>query len=93
MSEMIERVARAIARGRHGLGDSEKENALAVDYHWQKYVMDARAAIEAMREPSKEMMRAMFEAMFEAKFDGTSAPMIGAGFEAAIDAALQEPTK
>ncbi|MGN7710814.1 hypothetical protein [Agrobacterium radiobacter] len=41
-------------------------------------------------EPTGEMMRAMFEAMFEATFDGTAAPMIGAGYDAALAAA---PTK
>lgn len=41
-------------------------------------------------EPTLEMMRAMFEAMFEASFDGTQAPMVGAGYDAAIAAA---PTK
>ncbi|CUX19741.1 MULTISPECIES: hypothetical protein [Agrobacterium tumefaciens complex] len=38
-------------------------------------------------EPTWEMMRAMFEAMFEASFDGTQAPMVGAGYDAAIAAA------
>lgn len=50
MSEMVDRVARAIARGRHGLGDTPLENALAIDYHWQKYALDARTAIAAMRD-------------------------------------------
>lgn len=35
-------------------------------------------------------MQAIFEAMFEEKYDGTTAPMIGAGWEAGIDAALKE---
>lgn len=52
----------------------------------------ARAAIEVLRDPSFEMMEAMFEAMFEAKFTGAEAPMMGAGFEAAVNAALKEPT-
>lgn len=90
---MVERVARAIAQA------DERNGGPPYDYritnrHAKEHLFDAaRAAIEAMREPSKEMMRAMFEAMFEEKFDGTSAPMIGAGFQAAIDAALQEPSK
>ncbi|MEH3111556.1 MAG: hypothetical protein PGN22_15795 [Agrobacterium cavarae] len=36
------------------------------------------------KEPTHEMLRAMFEAMFDAFFDGTSAPMIGAGYDAAL---------
>lgn len=36
------------------------------------------------KEPTLEMLKAMFEAMFEASFDGTSAPMIGAGYDAAL---------
>ena len=36
------------------------------------------------------MLQALWEVMFEDKFDGTALPMLGAGFEAAIDAALHE---
>ncbi|NTA58561.1 hypothetical protein G6L32_07940 [Agrobacterium tumefaciens] len=39
------------------------------------------------KEPTHEMLKAMFEAMFDVVFDGTSAPMIGAGYDAALAAA------
>ena len=47
MSEVIERVARAIVERRHGKGAMVYGENLA----------DARAAIEAMREPTKAMER------------------------------------
>jgi hypothetical protein len=50
----------------------------------------ARSAIEAMRDPTFEMMQAMHEAMFVDKWDASQAPMIGAGLDAAINAALSE---
>lgn len=85
---MIERVARAIwadywdsdAVPWEEMDEAARQTALSM----------ACAAIEAMREPSFEMMAAMYEAMLEDKWDGTQAPMCGAGFDAAIDAALNE---
>ncbi|PDT15916.1 hypothetical protein CO670_15600 [Rhizobium sp. J15] len=50
----------------------------------------AKEVIEAIRDPSLHMMEAMFEAMFEERYDGGAAPMMGAGWEAAIDAAIKE---
>jgi len=50
----------------------------------------ARAAIEAMKDAPLDVLGAMFEAMFEDKLDCTQAPMIGAGWDAGIDAALKE---
>lgn len=44
---MIERVARAISKSR-----------VDDDYHWREYRQEARAAIEAMREPSLMMQSA-----------------------------------
>lgn len=81
MSEMIDRVSKAIAaKMAPGLIGERQVTVAEI----------ARAAIEAMRNPTHEMMAAMFEAMFEGKYDGTMDPMIGAGFEAAIDAALKD---
>jgi hypothetical protein len=85
---MIERVARAICNSLAG-GDFDslpEWGPLKNTYRGQ-----ARAAIEAMRDPSWEMMGAMYEAMFADKWDGSQAPMVGAGFDAAIDAALASP--
>lgn len=45
---VIERIARALAKSS---GDSA---------HWPAYVRQARAAIEAMREPTKAMVRAAY---------------------------------
>lgn len=47
MSEMIERVARAICETTSGTGD---------DHQWEMFVDEARAAIEAMREPTPQMV-------------------------------------
>lgn len=51
MSEMVERVARIIANSRR----EEFGGAVAI-VEWDRSL--ARAAIEAMREPSKEMLMA-----------------------------------
>ncbi|TPM39564.1 hypothetical protein [Mesorhizobium sp. B2-3-4] len=80
-SEMLKSVARAI-------GTADGHSLTEADYLGM-----ARAAIEAMRDPSFEMMRAMYEAMFVDRWDGSQAPMIGAGFEAAISAALSPSTR
>lgn len=81
MSEMIERVARAILdKVPFGYGMTEEES--------REYAI---AAIKALREPDfadMDMLQAMYEAMFADKWDGTQAPMVGAGFDAAIDAIL-----
>lgn len=54
MSEMLERVARAICRGgMTGPKDhlDEQENS-----NWRMFVVEARAAIAAMREPTNAMI-------------------------------------
>lgn len=71
---MIERVARAIAKGEYG------EN---VDDVWHTCIDDARAAIEAMREPTEAMLDAGYGA------EPTGAALV-APWEAMIDAALAE---
>jgi hypothetical protein len=52
MSEMVERVARAIARANNGDDFDRVDEAVR-----ELYRDEARAAIEAMREPSEEMLR------------------------------------
>lgn len=49
MAEMIERVARAIARS-HGVSDAN------VDRQWLNYQQDARDVLNAMREPTGDML-------------------------------------
>lgn len=86
MSEMVERVARAIADAggsdfdqlpsKHGPGFGLRN----------MYMNMARAAIEAMREPTEAMSEAMRIANMNVAggYDGPS------GWEAAIDAALKD---
>jgi hypothetical protein len=55
---MVERVARALCRI-----DGNPENATMDGKPlWQDYVSEARAAIEAMREPDEVMVEAMQDA-------------------------------
>jgi hypothetical protein len=88
---MIERVARALALADL---DPESRRAVNLDAHMAHvrghYGELARAAIEAMKDPPFDILGAMFEAMFEDKWNGSQAPMIGAGWDAGIDAALNE---
>lgn len=56
MSEMVERVARAIYDGRNGRG--ARAWASLPRSHQSPYFLDARAAIEAMREPTGPMVTA-----------------------------------
>jgi hypothetical protein len=53
MSEMIERVARAIC----------KAERYDVETSWEVYVKDARAAIAAMREPTFDMLNTFTDHM------------------------------
>jgi hypothetical protein len=53
----------------------------------------ARAVLAAIRDIDNEALEAMYSAMYEGPFDATSLPMLGAGFEAAIDAILEGETK
>lgn len=119
MSEMVERVAKAIdavqlfsrfndwtsdkVEGlpieicRYG-NDDENEIVIIKRFPSQKgetaalyevvSEMRARAAIEAMKNPTDAMMQALHEAMFVDKYDATDQPMLGAGIEAVMDAAL-----
>lgn len=51
---MIEKVAKALANNtRIRLGYTDDNYA---EYNWQKYTSDAKAAIEAMKEPTEEMI-------------------------------------
>jgi len=84
MSEMVERVARAmaddaVAFGReHGCGPAQP-------LHWSLYERQARAAIEAMREPTREMVAACDAACWQPDNERLA---IGPVYRAMIDAAL-----
>ena len=74
-NDMIERVARAIYEGRNGSGC--KPWAHQPKAHQEPYLKDARAAIEAMREPTPEMERVGAEELMSLE-----------GWQAMISAAL-----
>jgi len=60
MSEMIERVARALCRQYElddGFSPEQADRAAAGDMH-RNFIKAARATIEAMREPTDEMLAA-----------------------------------
>lgn len=75
MSEMVGKVARAIARKNTGSG-----------INWPSFVEEARAAIEAMREPTEAMVDA---GVLDVKAD-VSFFDVNETWQAMIDAALSE---
>jgi hypothetical protein len=54
MTQMIERVARAICAS----GVCIDPDSYDVDRYWRRWIPEARAAISAMREPTEAMKRA-----------------------------------
>lgn len=56
MSEMVKRVARAIRVARQSDPDTPPQEPQAGELEW--WIPEARAAIEAMREPTEAMQRA-----------------------------------
>lgn len=83
MSEMIERVAKAIQKV-----VNERDNAGDICTHEDA----ARAAIEAMRDLTKPMMFYGMDAMVRDGLEPTEAEFTR-GYQAAIDAALNEEGK
>jgi hypothetical protein len=87
-SEMIERVARAlaIADGRDPEGHSIelRDGSLHLGKQWEAFVPTARAAIEAMQEPMPEMMAAI---SLQTSTDGC------VNYRAMLNAARAEPAK
>lgn len=89
MSEMVERVAKAIYEGRNGAGC--KPWGRLPSGHKQPYLGDARAAIEAMRNPTLRMLIHGLDAMSVYELE----PLLEEftlGYKAAIDAALKDAT-
>jgi len=85
--EMIERVARALCddtlkRWRSPIGVQSEP--------WREFIPAARAAIEAMREPTDEMKKkGQIEFLgYNSDFDPPSVPLVNA-WDAMIDAALE----
>lgn len=56
MTAMVERMARAIATSRFGHDGWDDDDDGS--QYWERCVEDARAAIEAMREPTESMLAA-----------------------------------
>lgn len=92
MSEMVERVARAIYDGRNGRG--ARAWASLPRSHQSPYFSDARAAIEAMREPTDAMLLGGHFIAVENACDTQCAAMtdrrMGRAYRAMIDASLHE---
>jgi hypothetical protein len=81
---MVERVARALAENQWPVDfPGTKDQFLAS--HWRYHEDDARAAIEAMMDPSEEMIGA-----FHRMCDDNGACLVKPGFQAMIKAALEE---
>lgn len=87
MSEsMIERVAKAIAKARGGWHADEGQ--------WRSCEDEARAAIEAMRDPTEAMTLAMLQAWETPPGEDADSSDMTPNWKAAIDAALAEiPTR
>lgn len=79
---MIERVARAIYEKRNGQGC--RPWSIQTNSHKRAYLDDARAAIEAMREPTPKMVHVVAANWGRRTWSE---------YNEVIDAALQEPSK
>ncbi len=99
MSEMVERGAQAIAAYLHGSADTLAfQGGEPPKEAWKFYIPAARAAIEAMREPTQAMLDDAQEALgYEVEFVGGGGNFkfctndLRAIQSALIDAALSEP--
>ena len=86
MSEMVERVARAIYEGRNGRGC--KPWSLLTQMHKGPYFQDAKDAIRAMREPTEAMVNSPMARCYNTgPFAEKEVRRI---FRAMIDAALSD---
>jgi hypothetical protein len=96
MSEMIERVARAIAKSSY---EDEQTPATAseigeyVDAFWPNFTDAARAAIEATREPTEAMKQAGSAAAYRAGHMEEDDEFPIEFHRGMIDGALAEPPK
>ena len=87
-SEIIERVARAIYEGRNGPGCRAWGSQPAS--HQEPYLKDARAAIEAMREPTEAMLDA---GKWVSPLYDDPTPAAVEYWETMIEAALTSPSE
>lgn len=94
MSEMIERVAKAIYEADDVWSEAFPWPTMGSDEQSaDNYRRIARAAIQAMRVPTKEMVLAGLNCDAWADNEGNAVEMLSGTFTAAIDAALKEQTK
>ncbi len=99
--DMVERVARAIAKA-HRLDTGEFVGADGARHHvepWRDFIDHARAAIEAMREPTEAMKRAGDDVQTVSEIENVSVPSLiesedvwGAMITAALKQAAEEAT-
>jgi hypothetical protein len=70
MSEMVERIARALARARYASSFSGQDLADKVEGYWGEYEDDARAALGAMRPVLAEIRQALLDHSEDLSGDG-----------------------
>ena len=101
MTTMVERVARALCVAGHipeGCGWTDDEKREFADEHWRAWEKEARAAIQAMREPTDAMIEAGAIATKDVSRDDQGRRVttylaidrISAAYRSQIDAALAE---
>lgn len=92
MREMIERVARAICCPDGCAGDAGSGRPCNIAAEDRVAMQQARAAIEAMREPSDEFIAALSDRMHDARFSrsGETFPVARNFVRAFVDTALNE---
>lgn len=88
MDTMIERVSRAICIAAK-LDPDRKGNE--TEFHWQEFVGEAAAAIEAMRTPTQGMIEAGADSYTVDGTYGATEEEISEIYQAMIDAALAAP--
>ncbi len=87
--EMVERVARAILDAVDA--ELQVERDIEEESDWSRWIPEAKAAIEAMREPTKAVAIAASGRGFDNASDELAAVSYGAElWRQAIDAALEE---
>ena len=94
MTNMIERVARAIYQGRNGYGCRAWGSLPKL--HHAPYLADAKAAIEAMREPTEAMVNAAIaglEGQQHCKIISMARESRASFYRAMITAALSQQEK
>jgi hypothetical protein len=104
VTEIIERVARALANTHYNhVGGADADTLVNGKPNWVFCMQDARAAVEAMREPTEAMLADVERCPAHWDLDGRDGPamkvavvvdrVVTAGkWRQMIDAALKEPT-